>query len=150
MSSFSLLHPADPKHQATLRSLLRIVAGLLFFIHGTQKLFGFPGGPPGPGGAHGTVQLMSLYGLAGCIETFGGALICLGLFTQVAAFIGSGEMMVAYFKVHNPRSIFPILNRGEVVVLFCFVFLYLAFAGGGPYSLDAVLRRRTPAGAAES
>ena len=92
---------------------------------------------------------MSLVGLAGCIETFGGALICLGLFTQIAAFIASGEMMVAYFKVHNPRSIFPILNHGEVVVLFCFVFLYLAFAGGGPYGLDAILRKRTAAGATE-
>ena len=148
MSSFSLLHPADPKHQATLRSLLRFVAGLLFFLHGTQKLFGFPG-DNGPGAAHNTVQLMSLMGLAGCIETFGGALICLGLFTQVAAFIASGEMMVAYFKVHNPRSIFPIINRGEVVVLFCFVFLYLAFAGGGPYGLDAILRKRPPAGSVE-
>ncbi len=101
---------------------------------------------PGAGTA---VHLVSLLGLAGCIETFGGALISLGLFTQIAAFIASGEMAVAYFKVHNPRSIFPIINRGEVVVLFCFVFLYLALAGGGPYSLDAVLRKRTPAGAAE-
>jgi putative oxidoreductase len=149
MSSFSLLHPADPKHQAALRSVLRIVVGLLFFIHGTQKLFGFPADPGGPAAAHGTVQLMSLVGLAGCIETFGGALICLGLFTQIAAFIASGEMMVAYFKVHNPRSIFPILNHGEVVVLFCFVFLYLAFAGGGPYGLDAILRKRTAAGATQ-
>ena len=148
MSSFSLLRPADPKHQATLLSLLRIVAGLLFFIHGTQKLFAVPANPMGPG-AGTAVHLMSLLGLAGCIETFGGALISLGLFTQIAAFIASGEMAVAYFKVHNPRSIFPIINRGEVVVLFCFVFLYLAFAGGGPYSLDAILRKRTPAGAAE-
>jgi putative oxidoreductase len=148
MSSFSLLHPADPKHQATLRSLLRIVAGLLFFIHGTQKLFAVPANPMAPGTGS-PVHLMSLLGLAGCIETFGGALICLGLFTQVAAFIASGEMAVAYFKVHNPRSIFPIINRGEVVVLFCFVFLYLAFAGGGPYSLDAILRKQTPARAAE-
>jgi putative oxidoreductase len=149
MSSFSLLRPADPKHQATLLSLLRIIAGFLFFIHGTQKLFGFPADPNAPGPAHATVQLMSLFGLAGCIETFGGALICLGLFTQFAAFIASGEMMVAYFKVHNPRNFFPIINRGEVVVLFCFVFLYLAFAGGGPYGLDAVLRKQTPAGASE-
>jgi putative oxidoreductase len=148
MSSFSLLHPADPKRQATLLSLLRIVAGLLFFIHGTQKLFAVPANPMGPGGGD-AVHLMSLLGLAGCIETFGGALICLGLFTQIAAFIASGEMAVAYFMVHYPRSIFPIINRGEVVVLFCFVFLYLAFAGGGPYSLDAVLRKQTPAGAAE-
>jgi putative oxidoreductase len=149
MSSFSLLRPADSQHQAAALSLLRFVAGMLFFIHGTQKLFGFPSDPAGAGAAHGTVHLMSLFGLAGCIETFGGALICLGLFTQVAAFVASGEMMVAYFKVHNPRSIFPILNRGEVVVLFCFVFFYVAFAGGGPYSLDAILRKRTPAGASE-
>jgi putative oxidoreductase len=148
MSSFSLFHPADPKQEASLRSLLRIVAGLLFIIHGTQKLFAVPANPTGAGPGS-PVHLLSLLGLAGCIETFGGALICLGLFTQVAAFIASGEMAVAYFKVHNPRSIFPIINRGEVVVLFCFVFLYLAFAGGGPYSLDAVLRKRTPAGAVE-
>jgi putative oxidoreductase len=147
MSSFSLLHPASQKQRDAVLSLLRFVAGLLFFIHGTQKLFGVPA-DAGPGG-HSTVQLMSLFGLAGCIETFGGALICLGLFTQVAAFIASGEMMVAYFKVHNPRSFFPILNRGETVVLFCFVFFYLAFAGGGPYSLDAIFRKRTPAAGAE-
>ena len=67
----------------------------------------------------------------------------MGLFTQIAAFIASGEMAVAYFKVHNPRSMFPIINRGEVVVLFCFIFLYLAFAGGGAYGLDAIRRRRT-------
>src|SRR5579862_8096232 len=78
MSSFSLLRPADPKHQAALLSVLRIVVGFLFFIHGTQKLFGFPADPNAPGPAHATVQLMSLFGLAGCIETFGGALICLG------------------------------------------------------------------------
>jgi putative oxidoreductase len=143
MSSFSLLHPADPKQQAVLRSLLRAVTGLLFFIHGTQKLFAVPGGAMSPGG--GPVHLVSLFGLAGVIETFGGALICIGLFTQIAAFIASGEMAVAYFLVHNPRSIFPIINRGEVVVLFCFIFLYLAFAGGGPYGLDAVLRKQTSA-----
>jgi putative oxidoreductase len=147
MSSFSLLHPASQKQRDAVLSLLRFVAGLLFFIHGTQKLFGVPA-DAGPA-AHGTVQLMSLFGVAGCIETFGGALICLGLFTQAAAFIASGEMMVAYFKVHHPRSIFPILNHGEIVVMFCFVFFYLAFAGGGPYSLDAIFLKRTPAGAPE-
>jgi putative oxidoreductase len=141
VSSFSLLHPADPKSQATLRSLLRAVTGLLFFFHGTQKLFAVPGGAMGPGG--GAVHLASRFGAAGVIETFGGALICIGLFTQIAAFIASGEMAFAYFIVHNPRSMFPIVNRGEVVVLFCFIFLYLAFAGGGPYGLDAVLRKRT-------
>lgn len=141
-SSFSLLHPADPKTQATFQSLLRAVAGLLFFLHGTQKLFAVPGGGVGPGG--GAVHLASLFGLAGCIETFGGALICLGLFTQIAAFIASGEMAFAYFMVHNPRSIFPILNHGETVVLFCFIFFYLAFAGGGLYGLDAIVRKRNP------
>ena len=139
--SFSLLHPADTKSQGTFLSLLRAVAGLLFFMHGTQKLFAVPNSGIWPGG--GPVHRSALGGVAGVIETFAGALICMGLFTQIAAFIASGEMAVAYFKVHNPRSMFPIINRGEVVVLFCFIFLYLAFAGGGAYGLDAIRRRRT-------
>jgi len=121
MPRLSLLHPADPKLQATLRSLLRFVTGFLFFFHGTQKLFAMPDGGMGPGG--GPVHLASLFGAAGVIETFGGALICVGLFTQIAAFIASGEMAFAYFLKHNPRGFLPIVKHGELVVLFCFIFL---------------------------
>lgn len=127
---------------AALLSVLRIVTAFLFVTHGVQKLFGVPvvsGLPPGP------VPLASLYGAAGVLETFGGSLLFLGLFTRPVAFLLSGEMAVAYFKVHAPRAFLPLVNRGEAVVLFCFVWLYLAAAGGGPWSLDA-LRTRWPAG----
>lgn len=119
-----------------LLSVLRIVAALLYLLHGTQKLFAVP--PPASGA---TVALASRLGAAGVIELVGGALILLGLFTRPAAFICSGEMAFAYFLAHAPRGPLPIGNAGEVPVLFCFVFLYLAAAGGGPWSLDAALRR---------
>ena len=118
-----------------LLSVLRIVAGLLFLLHGTQKLFAIP---PSAGGR--TVELASRLGAAGVIETAGGLLILLGLFTRPAAFICSGEMAFAYFLAHAPRGPLPIGNGGEVPVLFCFIFLYLAAAGGGPWSLDALRR----------
>jgi putative oxidoreductase len=116
-----------------LLSVLRIVAGFLFLLHGTQKLFGIP-----PSASGRTVELASRLGAAGVIEAVGGALILLGLFTRPAAFVCSGEMAFAYFLAHLPRGPLPILNQGEVPVLFCFVFLYLAAAGGGPWSLDAL------------
>lgn len=140
MASFSLTRPADPSRQATMLSVLRIVAGFLYVCHGAAKLFGVLGGAGGPGPPT-VVHFPSLLGLAGIIEFFGGALILLGLFTQIAAFIASGEMACAYFLVHIHRSVWPIQNRGDNVVLFCFVFLFLAFVGGGPYSLDAVFRK---------
>lgn len=112
-------------------SVLRVMVALLFIEHGTAKLFGFPGsGQPGP-------ALFSLFGLAGVIETVGGILVCVGLYTRAAAFIMSGEMAFAYFMAHNPHGFYPILNHGEAAVLFCFAFLYLVFAGGGSVSLDA-------------
>jgi len=120
-----------------LRSILRIVAAFLFIAHGTQKLFAFPVSEPRP-----VVDLLSQMGLAGVLEAFGGALLLLGLFTQPVAFILSGEMAVAYFMSHAPRSFWPVLNGGEPAVLFCFVFLYLAAAGPGPWSLDALWRKR--------
>jgi putative oxidoreductase len=114
-------------------SLLRIMAGLLFLQHGLTKMLGFPGTRPP------TFEYISLSGLSGLIEFVGGAMVAAGLFTRVAAFVMSGEMAVAYFMAHEPRGFFPLLNGGELAILYCFVFLYLAFAGGGAWSLD---RRR--------
>ncbi len=114
-----------------LLSVLRIVAALLFLAHGTQKLLGFPAPP-----ASGQPALFSLIGLAGVLELAGSALLALGLFTRPVAFLLAGEMAVAYWMVHAPRSAFPILYGGDAAVLYCFVFLYLAAAGGGAWSLD--------------
>jgi len=119
-----------------LLSVLRIVAGLLFIEHGTSKLLGFPAG-----GETGTVALFSLVGLSAVLELVGGVLLTLGLFTRITAFILSGEMAVAYFMVHAPSSFFPLINRGEPAILYCFLFLYIAAAGAGPWSIDALRRR---------
>ncbi len=134
MSKSSSLQSALEPH---VLSLFRLVVGLIYMEHGTLKLFGFP---HGPGPVH-TVALFSLLGLAGIIEAFGGLLVAIGLFTRPAAFIMSGEMAVAYFKVFAPRGFFPSLNHGELAALYCFVFLYLAVAGGGAWSLDRLRQR---------
>lgn len=118
-----------------LLSVLRIVIGFLFLAHGTQKWLGFPGSRANP------VTLMSLTGAAGLLELVGGALILFGLFTRPVAFILSGEMAVAYFIGHAPRNFWPLLNGGDLAVTWCFVFLYFAAAGGGPISLDRLLRK---------
>jgi putative oxidoreductase len=121
-------------------SVLRIVVGLLFVMHGTQKLFGFP---PLPAGAvMPPFGMLSQLGLAAILETFGGLAIVLGLFTRPIAFLLSGEMAVAYFQGHFPQSFFPASNGGDPAVLFCFIFLYFAFVGGGAWSIDAVIARR--------
>jgi putative oxidoreductase len=118
-------------------SILRIIAGLLFLEHGLMKLFHFPAPQPG------VPDPLPPLELAGSvIELVGGALIALGLLTRAAAFICSGEMAVAYFMVHAPKSFYPALNMGEAAILYCFVFFYLVFAGPGPWSLDAAVRRR--------
>jgi putative oxidoreductase len=122
-------------------SLLRIITAFLYMAHGTQKLFAFPTGM-GPDGT-GTVALGSLFGAAGIIETFGGALLLLGLCTRPVAFLVSGEMAVAYFKFHAPGGFWPIMNHGEIVVAFCFIWLYISAAGPGPWSIDALRGRRT-------
>jgi putative oxidoreductase len=120
-------------------ALLRIVSGLLFIVHGTQKLLGVPSS-----GKAGTVPPFSWpAGISGMIELVCGALIVVGLFTGIAAFIASGEMAVAYFMVHAKGGFWPIQNKGELAVLFCFVFLYFAAHGGGIWSIDSALRRRT-------
>jgi putative oxidoreductase len=118
-------------------SLLRFVTGLAFVEHGTQKLFNFPPSD------HGTVAILSLIGVAGLLEFILGALVAAGLFTRLAAFILSGEMAVAYFMAHFPESFFPTLNGGDAAILFCFIFLYLAFAGGGAIALDKLIFKRS-------
>jgi putative oxidoreductase len=115
-------------------SILRIVAALLFFEHGTAKLLGFPPSDHSP-------EVLSLSWIAGALELVGGALLIVGLFTRPVAFILAGEMAFAYWMAHAPKSAFPLLNGGDAAILYCFVFLYLAFAGGGPWSLDALRRR---------
>jgi len=109
-------------------TLLRVVAGLMFAVHGAQKLFGVLEGRQPPVG--------SLFWVGGVIELVGGLLIAIGLFTSWAAFIASGEMAVAYFMVHAKDGFWPILNKGELAVLYCFVFLYIACRGGGRYRVE--------------
>lgn len=122
-----------------LQSVLRIVAASTFMLAGLMKLFAFPAGVPPHGGA---VKLVSQAGLAGILETFGGALLLLGLFTRPVAFLLSGEMAVAYFQVHFARGFWPVLNGGVPAVLYCFIWLYFSAAGAGPWSLDAGRRKR--------
>lgn len=115
-------------------SLLRIMAGRLFLEHGMAKVFGFP--------PHGAIPVYpNIEWFAGRIELFGGTLVALGLWTRPIAFLVSGEMAVGYFLDHAPRSFFPLLNGGDSIILYCFVFLYLVFAGAGSFSLDALIRR---------
>ena len=119
----------------TMLSILRFVAAILFLQHGLSKLIGWP--QPGH-----VPEFMTLFWFAGCIETVGGVLVALGLFTRIAAFVMSGEMAFAYFMARASKSFFPIISGGDIDALFCFVFLYLVFAGAGPLSLDAMWRKR--------
>ena len=118
-------------------SVMRLVIAAVFMEHGTQKLFGFPGGSLG-------MALPPLLMASGIIEAVGGGLLLLGLLTRLAAFILAGEMAVAYFMQHAPHGLYPLVNKGELAVVYCFIFLYLFFAGGGPLSLDALIFRRKP------
>ena len=115
-------------------ALMRVVVGFIFSQHGLQKLMGFFGGHQ--------ADAFTLIWTAGLLETVGGILVMVGLFTRPAAFVLSGEMAVAYFKQHAPGGFWPILNHGELAVLYCFVYLYLVAAGGGQWSLDVLCRRR--------
>ena len=125
---------ATPK----LLSVLRIIAAFLFIAHGAQKLFGFLAPPGMPSFAP-----FSQMWVGGVLEFFGGLLLLLGLFTRPVAFILSGMMAVAYFQMHAPGGFWPLQNKGELAVLYCFVFLFLSVAGGGEWSVDRLLRRRS-------
>ena len=125
--------------QPYAHSILRIVTGFVLSLHGFQKLFGYFGGLNGHGA---TAHFFSLFWLAGFLEAFGGVLIILGLLTSPVALILCAEMAVAYFMQHAPKSGWPIMNGGELAVLYCFIFLFLFTAGGGPWSLDRIVRRK--------
>jgi len=128
----------NPSIARFTHAALRIVTGLLFMQHGAQKLFGMLGGVDGHGA---TVQLASLAGVAGVLEFFGGLLVVIGLFTRIVAFLLSGEMAYAYWMVHVAHGgPIPIINHGEFAALLCLVFLYFAFNGPGPASVDAARR----------
>lgn len=139
----SLNRFADPVY-----CLMRLVIGLVFACHGGQKLLGFPGG--GHGGAHGLMLV------GGIIELVGGFMIALGLLTRLAAFVSAGEMAVAYFMVHAAgkaightpaptEQFFPILNKGELAVVLCWIFLFMVFYGPGRWSIDALFKKKSPA-----
>jgi putative oxidoreductase len=116
-------------------ALLRIVGGLLFACHGSQKLLGWPTGGHHP-------PLLSLFGVSGIIELVGGLLIAVGFLTGIAAFIASGEMAVAFFIMHFPHGPIPLLNQGELAAVYCFLWLYVAAHGAGIWSVDGAMRRR--------
>jgi putative oxidoreductase len=127
------LYASLDKASPLILSILRIVVALLFLEHGLQKYFGFPSaGPP----------MRPLLYVQGVIEIVGGILLFVGAYTRLVAFILAGDMAVAYFLAHSPRSFYPAVNGGDAAVLYCFVFLYIFFAGGGPLSIDRALSKR--------
>ena len=140
----SIFEPARPPWPSRMLGVLRIVAALLFMLHGMQKIFGIPAGsqPPMP------FRPLSQMGVAGTLEFFGGVGLLLGVYTRPIAFLVAGEMAVAYFQAHFPHSVFPVLNGGDAPVLFCFIFLFLTVAGAGEWSVDAAIAgsRRSNAG----
>jgi putative oxidoreductase len=131
----SVFEPSRSPWTGRMLSIVRIVAGLMFLSAGTMKLFGYPP-PPGP---MPPIPLMSQMGIGGVLETFGGLAIVLGVLTRPVAFVLAGEMAVAYFQFHAPHAPFPTTNNGVPAVLYCFLFLYLVFAGAGAWSVDAMI-----------
>jgi putative oxidoreductase len=125
--------------QPQLLAILRIVVALLFIEHATIKLFGFP-----PGGQPGLQQIGTLLWIGGVVELVTGVLVLLGLWTRLAAFVAAGEMAVAYWMFHAPGGFYPAVNMGEGAILFCFIFLYLAAAGPGAWSIDNARARNAP------
>jgi putative oxidoreductase len=123
------LYATLERYRPYILSILRVVVGLLFLEHGLSKVFNFPAPSPVP-------SLSGLLILAAILETIGAALFLVGAFTKIVAFILSGEMALAYFMAHAPRAFYPLVNGGELAVIYCFLFLYFAFAGGGPLSVD--------------
>jgi putative oxidoreductase len=128
--------PIPARWGPRLLSVLRVIAAFLFVAHGAQKLFAWPSAQAGQ-----AVPLISMMGLAGVLEFFGGLLLLLGLFTRPVAFVLAGEMAVAYSMAHAPKGFWPILNHGELAVLYCFLFLYFGAVGGGPWSVDGYRER---------
>jgi putative oxidoreductase len=126
------------KYESQLRSLARIMAAFTFSLHGWQKFFGMFGGIGGS-----RPELTSALGIAGVLETFGGAMMMLGLYTRPVAFLLSGEMCVGYFRTHAPRGFWPLVNGGELAVFYSFFFLWLSAAGAGVWSIDRLLGRKT-------
>jgi putative oxidoreductase len=139
----SIFEPAHSPWPQRMLSVLRIVAALVFITFGTMKLFNYPPLPKGMP----PIALVSELGLAGSLEVVGGLLMLIGLFTRPVAFILSGEMAVAYFQFHYPQSFWPTENMGTPPILYCFIFLYLVFAGAGPWSVDAMIARSKAGGA---
>lgn len=133
----SIFEPSPSPWTSRMLAILRIVTGLVFMSSGTMKLFNYP-----PSGLPGLpVPLMSQMGVGGILEVVGGLAIVLGFLTRPVAFVLSGEMAVAYFQFHFPQSFFPTVNNGVPAVLYCFLFLYLTFAGAGAWSVDAMIAR---------
>jgi putative oxidoreductase len=132
------------RHAPHMLSVLRIMTALLFMSHGTSKILYFPetsmSGPP----------TGSVFWVAGMLELIGGALLAVGLFSRSVAFLLAGEMAVAYFMVHAPESFFPVVNRGETAILYCFIFLYIMLRGPGPWSIDCIIRRKRLEGGPDS
>ena len=124
------------KWQLAVLSMLRIVTAFLFMQHGTQKMFSFPAP------AHNPFDFFSLLGVAATLEVIGGYFLLIGLFTRPIAFLLSGQMAFAYFIAHSPKAFWPLLNGGELAIMFCFVFLYFSVAGGGAWSVDTLRTRK--------
>ena len=134
----SIFEESRSEWPSRMLSVFRIVAGLIFISFGTMKVFNYPAMPPGMP----PIPLMSQAGIGGLLETVGGTLIVLGLFTRPVAFVLAGEMAVAYFQFHAPNSFWPGQNMGIGAIMYCFLFLYLTFAGAGVWSLDSLIARR--------